>query len=58
MGAMAVVVVAAAGIRHSSYGLAHTGRCELRDGLKSNTARLLFVSESIFLLELLLLLYL
>lgn len=55
---MAVVVVAAAGIRHSSYGLAHTGRCELRDGLKSNTARLLFVSESIFLLELLLLLYL
>ena len=55
---MAVVVVAAAGIRHSSYGLVHTARCEFARWVEKQHGEATFCCFGVdFLLELLLLFF-
>ena len=55
VGAMAVAV-AAAGIRHSSYGLVHTARCEFARWVEKQHGEATFCCFGVdFLLELLLL---
>ena len=56
-GAMAVAV-AAAGIRHSSYGLVHTARCEFARWVEKQHGEATFCCFGVdFLLELLLLFF-